>query len=1148
MGRAAGVVLLGLVLVALAGVFDASPLYVPGVAFVLLGVLSTAWVELAARRVHVRRELDVRRVVEDEPIPVRIEVGCGRLPLPVAAVEDPLLESPLRLPAGARTRSFTVVARFGRRGRRRIPAPVVVLRDPLELARRVVRGSGEGELLVLPRTSEVALAQRRAEDGRAGGLAALLGAAATDVDGLRPYREGTPAAHIHWPTLARGAGLMERRLRVEADARPLVVLDARGAASRDELDAAVRAAASLTLSFARAGGCALLLPGDRRPLSIGEDLAGWPAAHVRLALVEGGEQTPGPALGSAGSRRGALVYVSAQRVDRLPPAARALARGSATLVVPGRLPGRESRFAVAGCNGYAQSLGRGPRSSRGRQAMTATASPPPTPTPSPPRRASRPGTPLLSAPLARLLTLSALAIYAALRWSTLVEPSGAGRMLVLLLLALAAGLGVGQLSRLPPLAQAPAAVLVVIVWAAASAIASGAPASLVLEPRHWDDLGLGLQQGIEQLPQVIVPYSQPDPWPRIAILLGGALLLALGAVLGLSPGRHGIPLRDAAPFGGGVGLRLAAATPLIAAAIIPPTIMEPDAPALEGIVLFVLLAGFLWLERLPRRHVPFAAGLLLLAVLGGAVGVPYLDRKEPWVDVQELVGGLDRPDPARFDWSQSYGPLDWPRTGREVLRITSPVESYWKAQNLDGFDGVRWIRAAPADPFTPESEVPAPARANRDWRASVRVTVREFSTSDVVGAGTTTGFEQEPTNFSPGTSPGTWVSDEPLEPGDGYVAETIVPRPRQAALSTAPADYPASLQQYLLVGLPQQDPARPSLYEPGPSVVFAPPFGSSGPGSPQAIVAKRQFDASPYADTYALAQRIASGATTPYAYVQRVLGYFRRGFAYSETPPRRQLPIEAFLFRDRAGYCQQFAGAAALLLRMGGLPARVSAGFTSGSRDGARDEYVVRDYDAHAWVEVWFPQIGWVQFDPTPSTAPAISGRAPEPTPASTTATPAALPRAPAATTRTEPGQASSPGTSGDDGGGSGWSPATAIALVLVVLAAAAGVFALHRRLRPPAGADALLAELERALRRTGRPPEPGLTLMALERRLHDAPEAAGYVRALRMARFGGGGGGGAAPLVTARQRRALRTELARGLGLGGRLRALYALPPRFGR
>ena len=60
----------------------------------------------------------------------------------------------------------------------------------------------------------------------------------------------------------------------------------------------------------------------------------------------------------------------------------------------------------------------------------------------------------------------------------------------------------------------------------------------------------------------------------------------------------------------------------------------------------------------------------------------------------------------------------------------------------------------------------------------------------------------------------------------------------------------------------------------------------------------------------------------------------------------------------------------ALLLRMGGVPARVASGFTPGSLDRRRGEYVVRDLDAHSWVEAYFPRYGWVTFDPTPAVAP----------------------------------------------------------------------------------------------------------------------------------------------------------------------------------
>lgn len=748
--------------------------------------------------------------------------------------------------------------------------------------------------------------------------------------------------------------------------------------------------------------------------------------------------------------------------------------------------------------------------------------------------------PLLSPPLARLLCVTALGLWAAIRWGTLLEPTGAGRMILLLVIALATGLAVAQLSRLPASAQAPAAVLVVLGWAATSVAAAGAPVSVVIDPARWDELASGLQHGIDELPQLLVPYDGADRWPRVAILLGGSLLLALGCVLALTPGRHGTPLRSRAPFGGGILLRLMAAVPLLAAAIVPTAIMSPAAPVWEGLLLFVLLVALLWLEELPRVQLPGAVALVAIAAAGGALAPAALDRDQPWFDVQRLVNGLDQPAAARFDWSQRYGPLDWPRDGREVLRVRSSVRSYWKARNLDGFDGIRWRTLAPPTPTQPQAELPPAAFARRDWRHPVEVRIGAFSTTDVIGAGTTLGFSGDAASFLPASSPGTWVAADALKPGATYVADTIIPRPSRAQLAAAGATYPQILDRYRDVGLPQRDLA--GRLAGGATAALIPAFGTT-PSDAQ----RQQLAASPYADTYALARRLADGAATPYALVRDVLAYLRDGYTYSETPPRRQLPLEAFLFRDRAGYCQQFAGAAALLLRMGGVPARVVTGFTTGSRvsdpRGAISEYVVRDYDAHAWIEVWFPQVGWVQFDPTPTTAPARSGGrgvTPGTTPAAQTPPRRTAPDQPAATRAQQRQQQD--GAAGQTGDGGGSFPVV-LALVLAGLAGAAAV-ALRRLLRPVRGTDALLAELERALRRTGRPPEPRVTLLQLEERLHDAPDAAAYVRAIRLARFGEEG----EAVVTAHQRRALRAELARNLGAAGRLRALLALPPRLGR
>jgi uncharacterized protein (DUF58 family) len=339
--------------------FDATPLFVPGVAFVLLGVGAPAWVWSLIRLAQVSRRLEQERVVEGDPLEAMIEVRGW---LPGGEVLDPLAGDPVSLPSAGRS-AVRVLARFERRGVRRLEPPALRLRDPLSLCECSRSSPGPPQdVLVLPRTEPVRWVGRAGEAvgvSSARERAELL--AAVEVDGLRPYRPGTPASRIHWPALARGAGLLERRLRVDGDQTPLIVLDARGSASQEHLDAAVRAAASLTLELARAGGSRLLLPDERRAIAIEPDLTAWPAAHARLALVEGGPRARAPAFQAVRSALGLVLYVTARQVDRLDAVlgAEGWPGTPAVVVAPVAIaPRGRVSFSVAGCVGVSVRLGR----------------------------------------------------------------------------------------------------------------------------------------------------------------------------------------------------------------------------------------------------------------------------------------------------------------------------------------------------------------------------------------------------------------------------------------------------------------------------------------------------------------------------------------------------------------------------------------------------------------------------------------------------------------------------------------------------------------------------------------------------------------------------------------------------------------------
>ncbi|MGZ4270178.1 MAG: hypothetical protein ACXVSX_13335 [Solirubrobacteraceae bacterium] len=350
MRPAAATALLGIGLLLVAATFDAEPLYVPGVAFVLLAGACAGWVAQGARGVRVERRVGARRVVEEQPVRIDIHVTAGRVPLPSGLIDDPLLREPAVMAAGRRRTHVRIDARFVRRGRRALAAPRVIVRDPFGLATRVVAGEAAADLLVLPRVEPV-VAGPGGGDGS--GPAVRRGrpviAAEVDLDGLRPHREGAPASRIFWPALARGGGLMERRLRADGDIRPLVVVDPRAPAREEDLDAAVRAAASLCVHLARTGGCAVLLPGDRRPSAIEETLSGWAQMHVRLALL-GAER--GPNVAGLAARRGPVLYVAARAGARPPQALLHAPGAQRVLVVPGALEGRRPAFTVGGCAGY----------------------------------------------------------------------------------------------------------------------------------------------------------------------------------------------------------------------------------------------------------------------------------------------------------------------------------------------------------------------------------------------------------------------------------------------------------------------------------------------------------------------------------------------------------------------------------------------------------------------------------------------------------------------------------------------------------------------------------------------------------------------------------------------------------------------------
>jgi protein-glutamine gamma-glutamyltransferase len=713
-------------------------------------------------------------------------------------------------------------------------------------------------------------------------------------------------------------------------------------------------------------------------------------------------------------------------------------------------------------------------------------------------------------PGVRIATFAALGFYGALRWADLMRPAPTWRMLGLLGVAIViVALGTALEGR-PRWLVALAGVLGVIAMFPIAGVS--------LEWVRHVRLAVGtdaIDQGISALPNALVPYLGINHWVRVVIVLGaGVLLLDAALLVAFSPRSLG-DVR-----------RAAAALPLVALAIVPTTLVKPGVPYVHGLILFLLLAAFLWAGSAPARGGLTAVLVIALAGVGGTIAAPALDQHRAWIDYESLANKLSVSHVDAFNWQQGYGPLQWPTRGQPVLEVEAAHPEHWKAEDLDVFTGNGW-ETGNYGPPPPASSISAAAR--REWTQTLTVTIRDMHTTNVIAAGDALEPSHLAQGVVPGASAGTWTTGAELEPGDSYRVRVYTPNPSPTQLASAGTDYPQQLvPQYLAVDLPAFTYHGQQF---APQTALPTAFGSA---SSKAIAT--EVEQSPYGQAYRLAQQLRRGESTPYAFAERIVNYLKNNYTYNTDVALRNFPLEAFLFDTKTGYCQQFAGAMALLLRFGGVPARVADGFTSGIYDSATHDWVVDDTDAHAWVEAWFPSYGWVTFDPTPpassnsdsdrlnkgdlsgGTIPPITGQKPAPVPADVARTGA---------------------TAGSD------TPVwIGILAALLLIGVVVGVVLRRGTVALTGPGEALVAELERAMRRSGRPVADGVTLASLEQRFERSPGAIRYLRSVRLARYAAGGPGGG-PAPTREERHALRRQLAAGLGPLGRLRALWALPPR---
>jgi transglutaminase-like putative cysteine protease len=736
-------------------------------------------------------------------------------------------------------------------------------------------------------------------------------------------------------------------------------------------------------------------------------------------------------------------------------------------------------------------------------------------------RTAAAGGPALPLGRVRGLVLCTLALFAGLQWMDLVEPAAWWRAWE------AVGIAVLVIPALLLAARLPrwwgqAAAVVVALLAVGFALVAGGLADEYLRPDRWSDLMAGAGRGIEALPGVRVPYRGLDEWTRTVIGMGGSLLIVLAALLAFwpRPGRTGFPP---------LALLL-----LLTLYVVPAVVLDFESEFIRGAVLALLMVAFLRAERLGVDDARAAAVAAVVAALAALAIAPAIDGRQPWWDYEQWAVDAAGERAVAFSWNHDYSPLNWPRDGRELLRVKASIPAYWKAADLDVFDGLTWRQDPRSRSEDPTNQLPDDVSAQERWSQQITVTLRNIRTDTFVTAGIATSVRGE------GGYPiggGVFNATTRLGRGDAYEADVYTPRPEERQLRDAGTSYEDWLRAYLSLFIPARPGVEPQVDLRLDRVDFPAWGGIERPRIEQlgaeADPAGPLLRHSELARTWKLSRELKAESATPYEYVEAVERYLDSGFSYSERPPAASETLDGFLFDSKIGFCQQYSGAEALLLRMGGVPARVATGFTTGAFDEKQKEYVVRDLDAHSWVEAWFPGVGWVTRDPTPAAAPARSQPGDDV---------GELPNA---------GTASAPDLGGERLGDlesnralapqEGTSTLTwilfGIASALIMTAAALLQRRHHRRRPPPAQRP--MADFERALQRARVDGAHGVTLSGLEQRFRGWPGAVGYVRALRDARYSGH-----AAEPTPEQRRGLRAALARDAGIW---RSWWAVPPKRG-
>ncbi len=359
----------------------------------------------------------------------------------------------------------------------------------------------------------------------------------------------------------------------------------------------------------------------------------------------------------------------------------------------------------------------------------------------------------------------------------------------------------------------------------------------------------------------------------------------------------------------------------------------------------------------------FAITVILLAWVmpNAATGPAVSTLVEPFEGTWETV---------RQEWTRLFGSLNYqpsslagafgrsmtlsgPRSlsDRIVMDVEAPQGHYWRGVTFDTYNGRQWLNAdtdtitmEPGDasvlgaPYAARKIItqtmttylrgetvlfsaPQPLRATQPVRADVFYLSPSEGNAALFGVGGASGDGARPVEIA------RMRTRQPFKEGDAYQVISAITTADVEALRQASTKYPSYVRDRYLQ-LPDTLPERVKT----------------------------------------LAQQVTQGLDNNYDRAAAIQDYLRREIKYNEkiaAPPDNVDGVDYVLFQSKEGYCDYYASAMAVMARSVGIPARIVAGYAQGELEPELGVYRVREANAHSWVEVFFPGLGWIEFEPT---------------------------------------------------------------------------------------------------------------------------------------------------------------------------------------